>query len=67
MQNADVFISFALIHNANKTDGINLQQSFCWVFLIQMASLLSRTDTLKLLRVVHLLKKYDFSTDAIKK
>lgn len=28
MQNADLFISFVLIHNANKSDAINLQQSF---------------------------------------
>lgn len=30
MPNADVFISFTLIHNANKSDAINLQQSFGW-------------------------------------
>jgi len=30
MPNADVFISFALIHNANKSDAINLQQFFSW-------------------------------------
>lgn len=28
MPNADVFISLALIHNANRRDAINLQQSF---------------------------------------
>lgn len=37
MQNADVVINFALIHNANKSDAINLQQSYGWVFLIQVA------------------------------
>lgn len=30
MPNADVCISFTLIHNANKSDTINLQQSLGW-------------------------------------
>lgn len=46
MQNADVFISFALIHKANKGDAINLQQSFGWFFFIEMLIVfLSRRDT----------------------